>query len=100
MDRKKLYERIDSRVDKMFLNGALEENTKLYEKNIHIKGIGYQEFDDYFKGLITLDEVKEQIKLNSHHLAKRQLTWFRRDKRIVWYSKEEIVSKILDDLNK
>ena len=75
-ERASLYEKIDKRIDKMFREGAVEENRKLYQNNQYVEGIGYREFKDYFDGNKTLDEVKEMIKLDSHHYAKRQLTWF------------------------
>ncbi|MGM0138715.1 tRNA dimethylallyltransferase [Enterococcus sp. DIV0755b] len=78
-ERALLYERINQRVEQMFATGLLKEATLLqdYEDVQAAKGIGYREFFPYFKGEITLDEVKENIKLDSRRYAKRQLTWFR-----------------------
>lgn len=84
-DRKILYDRIDRRVDMMFDMGLTDEVTKLIEYGCtkdmtSMKAIGYREFFDYFDNVITLDEVREKIKLDTRHFAKRQLTWFRREK--------------------
>lgn len=87
MERKQLYEKIDKRVDMMFEEGLLDEVKSLYTKYGYLKrAIGYQEFEDYFKGLISLDEVKAKIKLNSHHLAKRQYTWFKHQMQAHFYN--------------
>ena len=77
MPREILYERINLRVDKMFDEGLLKEVKDLYDNNIMPDAIGYKEFIPYFKGLISLDDVKAEIKKNTRHLAKRQETWFR-----------------------
>lgn len=78
-EREVLYERINQRVELMFAAGLAKEATLLedYEDVQAAKGIGYREFFPYFKGEISLDEVKEAIKLDSRRYAKRQLTWFR-----------------------
>ncbi len=77
MDRKILYQRINDRVDLMIKNGLIAEARKLYQKDCYIKGIGYGELFEYFKGQISLEEAIAEIKKNSRHLAKRQETWFR-----------------------
>ena len=77
MPREILYERINLRVDKMFDEGLLKEVKDLYDNNIMPDAIGYKEFIPYFKGLISLDDAKEEIKKNTRHLAKRQETWFK-----------------------
>ncbi|MCX7884487.1 MAG: tRNA (adenosine(37)-N6)-dimethylallyltransferase MiaA [Caloramator sp.] len=89
MDRQKLYDRINKRVDEMFEKGLVDEVKKLkemgYNKNMtSMQGIGYKEVFDYLDGLYTLDEVKDIIKQNTRRYAKRQLTWFRREERIHW----------------
>ena len=78
-----LYERINKRVEKMFDLG-LEDEVKNFIKNFGLTrenqsmgGIGYKEFFDYFDSKITFEELIEQIKLNSRHYAKRQITWFK-----------------------
>lgn len=93
MDRAKLYERINLRVDKMFENGLIDEVIKLrdmgYNSNMQsMKGIGYKEVLDYLDGKFTLDETIEIIKKGSRNYAKRQLTWFRKDKRVQWINKD------------
>lgn len=77
VDRKLLYERINMRVDLMFELGLEKEVRNLYEKGIKPHAIGYQEFIPYFENNATIDEVKEEIKKSSRHLAKRQITWFK-----------------------
>lgn len=89
MDRAKLYDRINKRVDKMFhmnLVGEVKNLLKMgYNKNMNsMQGIGYKEVIDYINGLYTLEEVMDIIKQSSRRYAKRQLTWFRRESRIHW----------------
>lgn len=88
MDRAKLYERINLRVDLMMKAGLLEEVRALYNAGIRdvqsIKAIGYKELYAYFDGLVTLEEAIEQIKQNSRRYAKRQLTYFRNKMDISW----------------
>ncbi len=90
MDRKLLYERINLRVDRMIKNGLLEETKRIYNTGYDAKlpamqSIGYRQLFAYFSGEYTLDEAIEKTKLDTRHFAKRQLTWFRRDKRIHWH---------------
>ena len=87
MPREELYKRIDARVDRMFEEGFLDEAKRLSKKRLSLtaaQAIGYKEIFDYLKGKLTLDNAKELIKKNTRHYAKRQLTWFRADKRIGW----------------
>ena len=77
MEREKLYERINLRVDEMIKLGLLEEVKELYDKKIYPHAIGYQEFIPYFEGLISLESAIDEVKKNTRHLAKRQETWFR-----------------------
>ncbi|WP_018658718.1 tRNA (adenosine(37)-N6)-dimethylallyltransferase MiaA [Allofustis seminis] len=89
-DRQLLYQRINQRVDAMMDEGLVEEATCLFEKVAEtsqaFKGIGYQEFIPYFHGAINLNDVRTNIKQNSRHYAKRQLTWFRnRLNDVHWY---------------
>lgn len=88
-ERSALYERINRRVDMMFEAGLLEEVRGILKmgyspKCLAMQGIGYKETVDYLRGLATLTETKEIIKKQSRRYAKRQLTWFRRDKSICW----------------
>ncbi|MEK5185663.1 tRNA (adenosine(37)-N6)-dimethylallyltransferase MiaA [Solibacillus sp. FSL W7-1324] len=88
MDREKLYERINLRVDLMMEAGLVKEVRALYDAGIRdvqaIKAIGYKELYAHFDGLISLDEAVEQIKQNSRRYAKRQLTYFRNKMDIAW----------------
>lgn len=81
-DRDVLYDRINKRVDLMFDKGLVDEvkGLGLNNSNQSMQGIGYKEVLDYLKGNLSLEETKELIKKNTRHFAKRQLTWFRREK--------------------
>ena len=88
-DRKKLYERIDKRVDKMLEAGLVDEVRRLLEAGVPesstaMQAIGYREIVSFLKGNVSLDGAVELIKQNSRHYAKRQLTWFRREQNTVW----------------
>ncbi len=88
-DRGALYKRINNRVDEMMKNGLKDEVTALYESglaesDISMKGIGYREFFPYFRGEISEKELVSEIKKDTRHFAKRQLTWFRREKDARW----------------
>jgi tRNA dimethylallyltransferase len=98
----KLNNRINERVDKMFDNGLIEENKKLKSTGYNIdmnsiKSIGYQEFEEYFKENQTLEETSELIKLHTRQYAKRQITWFKRNKYIKWISNPKDAFKLLSD---
>jgi len=87
LNRQSLYDRIDQRVDHMFKSGLINEVRKLFKLKLSktaSAAIGFKELRDYFNGSITLEQAKLLIKLNSRRYAKRQLTWFRKDKRIEW----------------
>lgn len=93
MDRERLYERINSRVDKMIELGLVDEVRSLLDKGLDknsqsLKAIGYKEVISYLEGEIEYSEMIDLIKKNSRHYAKRQLTWFRRDVRIKWFDRE------------
>ena len=81
-DRDVLYDRINKRVDLMFYKGLVDEvkGLGLNNSNQSMQGIGYKEVLDYLNGNLSLEETKELIKKNTRHFAKRQLTWFRREK--------------------
>lgn len=94
MDRKKLYERIDKRVDLMFDMGLVEEVKSLmakgYDKSlVSMQGIGYKEVIDYLSGKTSLEECIDIIKRDTRHFAKRQLTWFKREKVVTYIDKDE-----------
>ena len=98
MDRKKLYERIDKRVDLMFDMGLVEEVKALmakgYDKSlVSMQGIGYKEVIDYLNGETSLEECIDIIKRDTRHFAKRQLTWFKREKVVTYIDKDEFVSE-------
>ena len=89
MDREKLYERIELRIDLMMEQGLLEEVKGLLEKGyapdlVSMQGIGYKEFVPYFNGECTLEGAVTQLKTNTRRFAKRQLTWFRRQIDGLW----------------
>jgi tRNA dimethylallyltransferase len=90
-----LSERIKTRVQDMFNNGLLEENIQIrengLEKYLALKTIGYQEFDEYFEGKKSLDEIKEEIINHTNQYAKRQRTWFRKHKEAIWTDDYDLV---------
>ena len=93
-DREKLYSSIDRRVDIMFETGLVEEVKKLhfkgYTKNmVSMQGLGYKEVLDYLNGEISLERAAYLIKRDTRHFAKRQLTWFRREKTVTWVDKQQ-----------
>lgn len=94
LPREDLYERIDRRVDIMFDMGLVDEVVALKEKGYtgnlqSMQGIGYREIWSYIDGEISLEEAKELIKKNTRHFAKRQLTWLRREKDVIFIDKEK-----------
>ncbi|HJC91424.1 MAG TPA: tRNA (adenosine(37)-N6)-dimethylallyltransferase MiaA [Candidatus Mediterraneibacter excrementigallinarum] len=93
-DRKALYERIDRRVDKMMEQGLLEEVRALKDRGIardsvSMQGLGYKELLAYLDGEISLDEAIRIIKRDTRHFAKRQLTWFRRERDVIWIDRQK-----------
>lgn len=99
MDRDTLYERINLRVDKMLEAGLLDEVRQFYPYKQYnsLNTVGYKEIFGYFDGEYDLEEAIRLIKRNSRHYAKRQLTWFKRDKSIYWFHPsqfDEIVKTI------
>jgi len=105
-ERGLLYKRIEQRVDLMIESGLVDEVKRLREKGWGpelnaLKTVGYQEVYDYFDGNLTFEEMIEKIKITSRRYAKRQLTWFRRDRCIHWVELDNIsynqaVKKILE----
>lgn len=104
--RDKLYERIDKRVDLMMEQGLVEEVKHLKAIGCHrdmvsMQGLGYKEILDYLDGKTTLEEAVYIIKRETRHFAKRQLTWFRRERDVIWLDKEKYQyqdEKILSDM--
>jgi len=94
--RAELYERINSRVDEMMEEGLLQEAEKFYEyKNLNtLNTVGYKELYEYLDGTWTLDFAVNMIKQDSRRYAKRQMTWFNRDKEIMWFQPDELESKL------
>lgn len=106
MDREKLYERINKRVDIMIEQGLIEEVQKLLQKYEEfptaMQGLGYKEVVEYIEGKTTKEEMIEKIKMETRRYAKRQLTWFRRNKEIIWLDAivdmQENINTILEEL--
>ena len=93
-ERANLYKRIDLRVDLMLKNGLLDEVKKLKDMGYHrdmvsMQGLGYKEILDYLDGKLTLEEAIYILKRETRHFAKRQLTWFRREKEVIWIDKSK-----------
>lgn len=89
--REELYSRINLRVDAMVRDGLEEEARLLYPKR-HLNAlntVGYREFFEYFDGAVTKTKAIELIKRNTRHYAKRQLTWWSKDKSIIWFDADE-----------
>ncbi len=91
LPRDLLYKRIDARVDEMLKAGLLEEAKSLISKKDlnALQTVGYKELFDFFENRTSLDEAIDLIKRNSRRYAKRQLTWFRRDKEIQWFASDD-----------
>ena len=103
--RETLYERINLRVDQMFDSGLIDEIDSLLKQGITsdyqcMQAIGYKEVLDYFNGLISLDQAKELIKLNTRHYAKRQITFFKKldPIKLMPDAVENLASKIINQL--
>lgn len=93
-NRMELYRRIDLRVDQMIKQGLVEEVKKLLEKGytrdlVSMQGLGYKEIAASLDGELSLEEAIETIKRDTRHFAKRQLTWFRREKEVIWVEMEQ-----------
>ena len=88
MDREKLYDRINKRVDLMIEQGLVDEVKEIVKKYdkfpTAMQGLGYKEVVEYFDKKLTMDEMIQKIKQETRRYAKRQLTWFRKNKSIVW----------------
>ena len=94
-ERGRLYERIDRRVDLMMEQGLLDEVRYLKERGVRkdstaMQGLGYKELYAYLEGEYTLDEAVRIIKRDTRHFAKRQLTWFKRERDVIWADKSVI----------
>ncbi|NMA64931.1 MAG: tRNA (adenosine(37)-N6)-dimethylallyltransferase MiaA [Clostridiaceae bacterium] len=108
IERDILYKRIDKRAGKMMEMGLYEEVEGLLEKYspdlVSLQGIGYKEIISAIKGEYSIEEAVEKIKLNTRHLAKRQMTWFKKTENLTWIKTGEtdrwaIIKKLADTLN-
>lgn len=109
-DRDTLYHKIELRIDQMLEEGLVEEVRRLKEQGyskdmVSMQGLGYKEILDYLDGTTSLEEATYILKRDTRHFAKRQLTWFRRERDVVWIDKQEyhhdesaILSAMLDKL--
>ncbi len=79
---------IQKRIEKMFKDGLIEENKKLKDLKV-LETIGYREFNEFFENKITLEQLKEKIYINTRKYAKRQITWFKRNKNAIWIKNYE-----------
>ena len=105
VERGLLYERINKRADEMITHGLLDEAKSVYKfrKANALQTVGYKELFDYIDGKISLEEAVELIKRNTRRYAKRQLTWFKKDKEFIWFKPGDmtkIISHIQQKLNK
>ena len=100
MDREKLYDRINRRVDIMIENGLIDEVKNLVKKYdsfpTAMQGLGYKEVVEYLDGNISKEEMIEKIKMETRRYAKRQLTWFRKYKNLVWIDGLDDIDKNVD----
>ncbi len=109
-ERSHLYERINQRVDLMIEQGLLEEVKSLrdqgYTRNmVSMQGLGYKELLDYLDGAISYEEAIRILKRDTRHFAKRQITWFKRERDVIWVNKPDfayddnaILTKMMQDL--
>ena len=100
-DREVLYERINKRVDIMIEQGLIEEVEKLIQKYNEfptaMQGLGYKEVVEYLQGKTSKEEMIEKIKMETRRYAKRQITWFKKNKQTIWIEPKDL-QKILDEV--
>jgi tRNA dimethylallyltransferase len=107
MDREKLYDRINKRVDIMVEQGLIDEVKNIVKKYSEyptaMQALGYKEIKEYLDGKISKEEAIEKVKHETRKYAKRQLTWFRKNKQTIWIdalnNKEENINIILEEIN-
>ena len=109
-EREHLYQRIDARVDTMLEEGLLEEVKALKAMGlsrgmVSMQGLGYKELLSYLEGELSFSEAVRILKRDTRHFAKRQLTWFRRERDVIWlnqpdfqYDQESLLERILEVL--
>lgn len=109
LDRKKLYERINRRVDQMMQDGLLDEVKKIKKMgysspcaNLPWKTVGYKEMFSYLEGKYILEKAIDLLKMNTRRYAKRQLTWFKKEKDVIWLDagKDDLVFSIIKEFSK
>ena len=93
-DRRNLYERIDARIDEMLGAGLIAEvaalkNRGFTKEMVSMQGLGYKEILDYLNGELSLEEAVYILKRDTRHFAKRQITWFKRERDVIWVNKNE-----------
>lgn len=102
MDREKLYKRINNRVDEMLQEGLINEVKEILKKYNHfptaMQGLGYKEVVEFLENKTTENEMIEKIKKETRHYAKRQLTWFRKNKETEWLNGEESIEKNIEKI--
>lgn len=110
--RSRLYKKIETRVDTMLETGLVEEvktlkNRGLTKEAVSMQGLGYKEILSFLEGKITLEEAVCQIKQGTRHFAKRQITWFKREKDVLWVNKQDfsdnpdqLLFKLLEELDR
>lgn len=106
-DREKLYQRIEQRVDQMIKSGLVEEVQRLLNRGFSpelssMRGLGYKEIAEHLAGRLSLVQAVDILKRNTRRFAKRQMTWFRRDKRIRWLDpdQEDVAEAIILEINR
>ncbi|NCB91456.1 MAG: tRNA (adenosine(37)-N6)-dimethylallyltransferase MiaA [Clostridia bacterium] len=107
-ERVRLYQRIDQRIDEMLTQGLIEEVKRLMDRGCHkdmvsMQGLGYKEMLSYLDGTWDLDEAVYVLKRDTRHFAKRQITWFKRERQVEWFNKSDYDyddEKILSDMMK
>ena len=96
-ERSHLYERINARVDEMLAHGLVEEVRALKARGctkdmVSMQGLGYKEILEYLEGTCTLEEAVYRLKRDTRHFAKRQITWFKRERDVIWIDKKNIIT--------
>ncbi len=106
-DREKLYQRIEQRVDQMIESGLVEEVQGLLNRGFStelssMRGLGYKEVAEYLAGRLPLVQAVDILKRNTRRFAKRQMTWFRRDKRIRWLDpdRDDVAEAIIIEISR